>query len=85
MKNGANWKKDKAQMSPNAEHVSSNSVLQGNRCIVESDDLHATSYCARGVPELGNKDDSVREPYYDRGDGPASQNRHGGCCVPNRA
>ena len=85
MKNGANWKKAKAQMSQNAEHVSSNSVLQDNRCIVESDDPHATSHCARGWPERGNKDDSVREPYDDRGDGPASQNRHGGCCVPNRA
>ena len=85
MKNGANWKNDKAQMSQNAEHVSSSSVLKGTRCIVERYDLHATSHCARGVPERGNKADSVRAPYYDRGDGPASQNRHGGCCVPNRA
>src|SRR5215475_13917818 len=58
-------------------------LTKGTRCIVESYSLHATSHCARGVPELGNKDDIVREPYDDRGDGPASQNRHGGCCVPH--
>src|SRR5262249_11229730 len=58
-------------------------LTKGNRCIVESYYLHATSHCARGVPELGNKDDIVREPYYNIGDGPASQNRHSGCCVPN--
>src|SRR5215470_13572786 len=51
-------------------------LTKGTRCIVESYSLHATSHCARGVPELGNTDDIVCEPYDDRGDGPASQNRH---------
>ena len=60
MKNVITLKKDKAQMSQNAENVSSSSLLKGNRCIVESYYLHATSHCARGLPELGNKDDIVR-------------------------
>src|SRR5262252_10853950 len=34
-------------------------LTKGHRCIVESDYLHATSHCARGLPELGNKDDIV--------------------------
>ena len=83
MTNGITLKKEKAPMNHNAEHVSSSSLLKGNRCIVKSSYLHATSHVARGVPERGNTDDIVREPYDDRGDGPASQNRHGGCCVPN--
>src|SRR5215831_14745320 len=58
-------------------------LTKGHRCIVESFYLHATSHCARGVPKLGHTDDIVREPSYNRGDGPASQNRHGGCCVPH--
>jgi hypothetical protein len=59
MKNGTNVKKDKAQMRQNDEHVSYSSVLKGNRCLVESAYLHATSHCARGLPELGNTDDIV--------------------------
>src|SRR5262245_47320054 len=35
-------------------------LTKGHRCIVKSYSLHATSHFARGVPELGNKDDIVR-------------------------